>query len=47
MTQSTTFSIFSILVYTVWAYLKAMTQLKTLKEESSQKNHYNDNYKLV
>ena len=35
---------FELFVYTVWACLKVMTQQKTLKEESSQKNHNNDNY---
>ena len=31
-------------MYTVWACLKAMTQSKTLKEKSTNKNHYDDNY---
>ena len=44
MTQSTTFQLFDILVYTVWACLKATTQSKTLKEKSTNKNHYDDNY---
>ena len=44
VTQSTTFQLFDLLVYTVWACLKAMTQQKTLKEKSSPKNHNNDNY---
>ena len=46
MTQSTTFQLFDFLVYTVWACLKAMTQLKTLKEKSTNKNYNNDNYNL-
>ena len=28
----------------VWICLKGMIVEKTIKEESSQKNHYNDNY---
>ena len=44
MTQSTTFQLFDFLVYTVWACLKGVTPYKTLKEESTNKNHYDDNY---
>ena len=44
MTQSTTFQLFDFVVYTVWACSKAMTLYKTLKEESTNKNHYNNNY---
>ena len=44
VTQYTTFQCLNILVYTVWACLKAMTQSKTLKEKSTNKNHYDDNY---
>ena len=44
MTQSTTFQLFDFLVYTVWACLKGMTQYNTLKEEPTNKNHYDDNY---
>ena len=29
---------------TVWVCLKGMIVGKTIKEESSQNNHYNDNY---
>ena len=29
---------------TVWVCLKGMITEKTIKEESSQNNHYNDNY---
>ena len=47
VTQFTTFQFSILKVYTVWACWKAMTQSKTLKEESSQKNHYNDNYNLL
>ena len=35
---------FEFLVYTVWACLKDVTQSKTLKEKSSNKNYCNDNY---
>ena len=44
MTQFTTFTILDFVVYTVWACLKAVTQSKTLKEKSSNKNYCNDNY---
>ena len=44
VTQSTTFQLFDLLVYTVWACLKAMTIQKALKEESTNKNYSNDNY---
>ena len=47
MTQSTTFQCLIFLVYIVWVSLKAMTLYNTLKEEPSNKNHYNDNYNLV
>ena len=40
MTQSTTFQLFEFLVNTVWACLKAVTPYKTLKEEPTNKNHY-------
>ena len=37
---------FEFLVYTVWACLKGVIILyKTLKEETTNKNHYDDNYK--
>ena len=42
MTQSTTFQLFDFVVYTVWACSKAL--YKTLKEESTNTNHYNNNY---
>ena len=35
------------LVYTVWACLKGMTSYKTLKEEPTNQNHYDDNYSAV
>ena len=44
MTQSTKFQLFDFLVYTVWACLKGMTPYNTLKEESTNKNHCDDNY---
>ena len=47
MTQSTTFQCLNFLVYTVWACLKGMTPYKTLKEESTNKNHYDDNYNSI
>ena len=36
---------FEFLVYTVWACLKGVILYKTLKEETTNKNHYDDNYK--
>ena len=33
-----------MLVYTVWACLKGVTPNKTLKEEPTNKNHYDGNY---
>ena len=44
MTQSTKFQLFDFLVYTVWACLKGMNLYKALQEESTNKNHYDDNY---
>ena len=44
VTQSTKFQLFDFLVYTVWVCLKAVTPYKTLKEESANKNYYDDNY---
>ena len=44
MTQSTTFQLFDLLIYTVWACLKVVTLYKTLTKKSSHKNHYNVNY---
>ena len=44
VTQSTTFSILDYLVYTVWACLKGVTPYKTFKEETTNKNHYDDSY---
>ena len=44
MTQSTKFQFFDLLVYTVWACLKGMNLYKALKEKSTNKNHYDDNY---
>ena len=35
------------LVYTVWACLKGMTLYEKLKEESTNKNHYNVNYSYI
>ena len=35
---------FQFFVYTVWACLKAVTPYNTLKEESTNKNFYDDNY---
>ena len=35
------------LVYTVWVCLKAITQRKTLKEESTNKNHTNDKLQSI
>ena len=35
---------FDFLVYTVWACLKGVTPNKTLKEEPTNKNHFDDNY---
>ena len=32
---------------TVWVCLKGMITEKTIKKESSQNNHYNDNYNIV
>ena len=43
MTQSTKFQ-FDFLVYTVWACLKAVTPYNALKEEPTNKNHYDNNY---
>ena len=37
-------SLLDLLVYTVWACLKATTLYNTLKEKSTNKNHYYDNY---
>ena len=37
-------SMFQFFVYTVWACLKAVTPYNTLKEESTNKNFYDDNY---
>ena len=47
MTQSTTFQLFEFLVNTVWACLKAVTPYKTYKEESTNKNHSDDNYNSI
>ena len=44
MTQSTTFQILDLLVYTVWACLKGVTPYNAFKEKPTNKNHYNDNY---
>ena len=44
MTQSTKFQLFEFLVCTVWACLKGVTPYNTLKEESTNKNHCDDNY---
>ena len=44
MTQSTKFSILDLVIYTVWTCLKGVTPYNTFKEESSHKNHYDDNY---
>ena len=38
MTQSTTFQLFDLLVYTVWACLKDMTPHNTFKQEPTNKN---------
>ena len=38
---------FNFLVYIVWVCLKGMTLYNTLKEEPSNKNHFNDKYNLV
>jgi hypothetical protein len=35
---------FEFLLYTVWACLKGVTPYNTFKEESTNKNHYDDNY---
>ena len=35
---------FDFFVYTVWACLKGMTLYNTLKEKSSYKKYYNNNY---
>ena len=35
---------FDFLVYTVWACLKAVTPYNALKEEPTNKNHYDVNY---
>ena len=37
--DTTKCQLFQILVYTVWTCLKGMTLQKTLKEESTNKNH--------
>jgi hypothetical protein len=44
VTQYTTFQLFKFLVYTVWACLKAVTPNNAFKEESTNKNFYDDNY---
>ena len=44
VTQYTTFQLFKFLVYTVCACLKGVTPYKTSKEESTNKNHCDDNY---
>ena len=44
MTQSTTFQILDLLVYTVRACLKGVTPYNALQEEPTNKNHYDDNY---
>ena len=44
VTQYTTFQLFEFLVYTVWACLKAVTPYNTLKEESTNKNYFDDYY---
>ena len=41
---TTTFQLFDFLVWTNWACLKGVTSEKTFKEESTNKNHYDDHY---